>query len=387
MKRVPRIQGLLAACLLSVFAPGAGAAQDASTHARLATLVGELDLPFEHEVTLRELSIGMSSGLWASEQVTLLPSAGSWAGQEVRVRAYYFSPDSIDAGVVQGFVRSEAEQAAADPTTLAVEPLAVAGFDFNLIERVRKDDQTARRVTRLVGSINGAMVSVEILKPDDTAPDAALRAGLPALALDFGSLLRLRGQFERERERAVQGLRMSTPMGPLTSPKEVSPELMTVSVTRNGEGKVQYFAHNYLMQRGGLWTDQRLGLHVSCDHRANDPQLRTDAFDPFREEKTVTMVPGVTDELIGGFPAKLFRARRAKSEKLAETELQRWVAIAGDDILVAQIEQINGGPLARGLERQFREMKAACDPEGGPGIFATSGTGAAPGPTLKEVRE
>lgn len=366
----PLFPWLLAACLF----PAVGLAAVAPTEAggRLATVAGSLELPFAYEVKSREIGAGTLAGNWTREDITLLPTEGAWGGSELEIRIHYISPNRLDSGFVQSMVRSDVEEAASDPGTTRVESVKLASFDFNLLELVRPVGDESQRITRLVGTINGAMLSIEAIKPADDAPDASIRAMLPGLALDFASLMRLRGQFERERDRIVKERSMATPVGLLEAPRGVEPRLISLSILRDGAGRPLRESHQYGFYRAGFWTQQRTGIYLSCDRRVDDAGVSEDALQPFRNTPLVTVAPDTSPDTIGGAAATLIVARRAAGENSVDSDIRRWVAIDDQRLIVAQVERVDGLALAQGIERQMKEVTFGCDMDSQIGAIAAN---------------
>lgn len=321
-----------------------------------------LELPFGYQVQHVRESFSQGYGLRAERIYELLVTDGEAKGGTVQVDASYYSPDRIDAGVVQGWLRADAEKAAADKDNRAVQPLQIDGFGFTFVDGALKSGDYPQRML-VNGAVNGAVYRVGVYAKDTKPLSPALAASLKALRIDYPALLRVRSDFDTEATASVSPAGMVTPLGLLSLPHGVSARLSSSFVERDGNGKPGFRRRNFSLHKTGFWTIQNLVLSVSCgdeqpDAYANFIGMTSEQKDEDEKDRWTNVTPTQPARL-AGLPAETATASGGQIG-IRHTDVTRWAAHAGGRFYGVQIERLNGSPIETSLGKQLATAKPEC---------------------------
>ncbi|KAA2283691.1 hypothetical protein [Arenimonas fontis] len=350
-------------------APAPSAATEVVAAAELNTLLGAVRIPFAFSERSRKASIGKNAGISASETIELEVLDGPRAGQVLEVSTTYILPQGLDANLVRPIARRIQEDIAANGQTKTIRPLQRDGFEFTLADTRMEFDGKSSRMARVVGVVNGAIVNTVIIDPTDgeAAPD--LVEALATVRIDFAGLLRTRQRLDEETGRLVVDGKLRTAIGDLAEPHGVGALAALVIAYRDGEGRLHGVTQQFGFFKQGFWTQQRMGLSVSCDLSPDADRL-AELRDPLSGKDGVTVVSRDSGLPLGGLQAERILARRENRDG-SVSEVTHWYASDGEAAYALRIERVNGRALQRDLERQLSGLSLSCRPESGLGAPVT----------------
>ena len=356
LKRSMAAMGI-AALLLSAHDAAAGT---------LKLMGTQVDLPFDYTVVSHTEGFESNYGLRSYDSYELQIASGDAKGEKVTVGSEYYAPSRIEAGVVQNWVRGEAEKAAAKTDNRAVQPLEVDGFGFNFIDGPVESKEYPQRMA-LVGAINGAVFRVSVFAADAKPLTAPLATALKAIRVDYAGLLKLKGRFEDEGKAATSDGWMETPMGRLTLGSGVSSSLITSMSKHDGAGQPVFRRRSFGLHKTGFWTIQTLALSVSCgkdDPKQFDDYMQMTA--QLQDKDVKDRFSNVSAPIPARFASVQGQATTADGPQingLRHSAVIRWGSRQNGTMFLAQVERLNGSPIETALAEQLSAAAPQCRSE------------------------
>lgn len=352
LKRCTGAMGIAA----MLFACDAGAAN-------LKLLGTQVELPFDYKVVSHSEGFESNYGLRSYDSYELEVAGGDAKGKKLIVGTEYYAPSRIEAGVVQNWVRGEAEKAAAKPDNRSVQPLEIDGFGFNFIDGPVDSKDYPQRMG-LVGAINGASFRVSVWAADATPLSPQLAAALKAVKVDYASLLKLKGRFEDEGKGATGEGWMETPLGRLQLGSGVSSSLISSMSKRDGDGKPVFRRRSFGLHKTGFWTIQNLALSVSCgkdDPKEFDDYLQMTAQQQDKDVKDrFTNVSMPIPALFASVQGQAATADGPLINGVRHSAVIRWGSRQNGSMFLAQVERLNGSPIETALATQLSAAAPQC---------------------------
>lgn len=347
---------------------------------RLTLLGTQVELPFDYKVLSQTEGFESNYGLRSYDSYDLEITGGDAKGQKISVGTEYYAPSRIEAGVVQNWVRGEAEKAAGKADNRSVQPLEIDGFGFNFIDGPVDSREYPQRMG-LVGAINGALYRVAVYATDDTPLSAQLASALKATRIDYAGLLKLKGRFEEEGKGATGPGWMETPLGRLQLDSGVSSSLISSMRKQDGAGQPLFRRRAFGLHKTGFWTIQNLALSVSCgkeDAKEFDDYLQManqqrdkDAKDGF------TNVSMSIPALFASLQGQAATADGPLINGVRHSAVIRWGSRQNGTMFLAQVERLNGAPIETALAKQLSAVAPQCRSDLPFGTDAKMATGAA----------
>jgi hypothetical protein len=356
---------MLKGCMAAMGIAASLFVQDAAA-GTLKLLGTQVELPFEYKVLTHTEGFESNYGLRSYDSYELEIASGDARGRKVAVGTEYYAPSRIEAGVVQNWVRGEAEKAAAKAENRSVQPLEIDGFGFNLIDGPVDSKEYPQRMG-LVGAINGALFRVSIFATDDKPLSPQLAGMLKAIRVDYAGLLKLKGRFEEEGKGATGDGWMETPLGRLQLGSGVSSTLITSSSKHDGAGQPLFRRRSFGLHKTGFWTIQNLALSVSCgkdDPKEFDDYLQMTAQQQDKNAKDrFTNVSAPIPALFASLQGQAATADGPLINGVRHSAVIRWGSRQAGNMYLAQVERLNGSPIETALAKQLAGAAAQCRTE------------------------
>ena len=359
-------------------------AQDAVA-GTLKLLGTQVELPFDYKVLSHTEGFSTSYGLRSFDSYELEIAGGDAKGKKVRVATEYYAPSRIEAGVVQNWVRSEAEQAAGKSGNRSVQPLNIEGFGFNFIDGP-VDSKEYPQQMGLVGEINGALYRVAAWATDTTPLSPQLASAIKAIHLDYAGLLKLKGRFDDEGKGATGQGWMETPLGRLELTPGVDSTLISSTSKHDGAGQPVFRRRAFSLHKSGFWTIQNLVLSVSCgkeDAKDFDDYMEMTAEQKDKDAKDrYTNVSAPAPALLASVQGQMTTADGALINGVRRSSVVRWGSRKEGTMFLAQVERLNGSPIENALAKQLSAAAPQCrsDLPFGAAQLAATATPAPPAP-------
>jgi len=329
----------------------------------LKLLGTQVDLPFDYKVLTHTEGFESNYGLRSYDSYELEIAGGDAKGKKVSVGTEYYAPSRIEAGVVQNWVRGEAEKAAGKADNRSVQPLEIDGFGFNFIDGPVEGKEYPQRMG-LVGAINGAVFRVAVYATDATPLSPQLAGALKAIRVDYAGLLKLKGRFEDEGKDATGEGWMETPLGRLQLASGVSSSLISSLSKHDGAGQPLFRRRSFGLHKTGFWTIQNLALSVSCgkdDPKQFDDYLQMTAQQQDKDEKDrFTNVSAPIPALFVSQQGQASTADGPLINGLRHSAVIRWASRQGGNMFLAQVERLNGSPIETALAKQLAAAAPQC---------------------------
>lgn len=323
----------------------------------------QVELPFDYKVSSHAEGFESNYGLRSYDTYELEITGGDAKGKKVTVGTEYYAPSRIEAGVVQNWVRGEAEKAAGKPDNRSVQPLEVDGFGFNFIDGPVDGKEYPQRMA-LVGAINGATFRVSVWATDVTPLSPQLASALKAVRIEYAGLLKLKARFEDEGKAATGEGWMETPLGRLQLASGVSSSLISSMTKRDGDGKPVFRRRSFGLHKTGFWTIQNLALSVSCgkdDAKDFDDYLQMTAQQQDKDAKDrFTNVSVPIPALFASVQGQAATADGPLINGVRHSAVIRWGSRQNGSMFLAQVERLNGSPIETSLAKQLSAAAPQC---------------------------
>jgi hypothetical protein len=348
-----------AAIAALVFSHGAAASG-------LKLLGTQLELPFEYKVISHSQGFDSNYGLRAYDVYEIEVTAGDAKGQQLQINSDYYAPSRVEAGIVQSWVRGEAEKAAAKTDNRSVQPMEIDGFGFNFIDGPIDSKEYPQRMV-VVGAINGAMYRLSAFAKETKPLSAPLADKLKAIRLDYADLLKFKSRFDAESSAATGNGWLETPVGRLQLGTGVSSNLLGTMVKRDASGQTVFRRRSFGMHKTGFWTIQNLALSVSCGKLDQDDYSdyirmtsRKDDKDEKDRKDRYTDVSAPQPAFLAGVAGLTASASGPLINGVRHSSINRWTSLQGDTMFLAQIERLNGSPIESSLSKQLASATPEC---------------------------
>jgi len=329
----------------------------------LKLLGTQVDLPFDYKVLNHSEGFESSYGLRSYDSYELEIASGDAKGRKLQVATEYYAPTRIEAGVVQNWVRSEAEKAAGMSGNRSVQPLEIDGFGFNFIDGPVDSKEYPQRMG-LIGAINGAVFRIYAWAADTTPLSPQLAGALKAIGVDYAGVLKLKGRFDDEGKGATGDGWMETPLGRLQLASGVSSSLLSSMVKYDGEGQPLFRRRSFALHKTGFWTIQNLLLSTSCGKEIPKDfddylEMTTRQQDKDAKERYINVSAPVATRF-ASLQGQSVTADGPLINGVRRSAIVRWASRQNGTMFLAQVERLNGSPIEAALAKQLSEAAPQC---------------------------
>ena len=328
-------------------------------------LGAQLQLPYEYQLLKSTEHFSSGYGLSTMETRIIEITSGEFQGQTIEIDASYYTPSRVDAGTVQGWMRTEAEKAAAEAGMRSVVPVQIDGFGFNFIDGPSRSKEYPQRMS-VSGAVNGAVYRLTVFAKDAKLLSAQLAQQMKGLRLDYASLLKAKGRFDEEGKLAAKDNWLESPFGRLVVGSGVTPRLSGSYIHRNGAGEIIGRRRSFGLHKTGFWTIQNLVVSVSCSKEDAFADVYSDFLHMTAEkndedvEDRYTNVTAPRPAQLLGLPGETASATGPEFNALRNIQVNRWAAKKDGINYMLQVQRVNGSPIENALVKQLENAAPAC---------------------------
>lgn len=325
----------------------------------------QLELPYEYKLVKGTESFSSGYGLSTLESRVIEITTGEFQGQTIEIDATYYAPSRVDAGIVQGWMRTEAEKAASEAGIRSVVPVQIDGFGFNFIDGPSKSKEYPQRMT-VSGAVNGAVYRVTLFAKDAKLLSAQVAERMKGLRLDYASLLKAKGRFDEEGKLAAKDNWMESPFGRVVVGSGVGARLSGSYIERNGAGEIVARRRSFGLFKAGFWTIQNLAVSVSCAREDASTDVYSEFLHMTKEQSDedakdrYTNVSTPQPAVLLGLPAETASATGPEFNALRNVQVKRWAAKKDGMNYMLQVQRVNGSPVENAVIKQLASAAPVC---------------------------
>lgn len=337
-------------------------AQDAVAGS-LKLLGTQVELPFDYKVLSHTEGFTTTYGQRSFDSYELEITAGDAKGKKLQVATEYYAPSRIEAGVVQNWVRSEAETAAGKSGNRSVQPLEIDGFGFNFIDGPVESKEYPQRM-QVVGAISGAVFRLAAWAADTSTLSPQLAGALKAVHVDYAALLKLKGRFDDEGKGATGSGWMETPLGRLQLASDVKSMLLSSTSKHDGAGQPLFRRRSFALNKAGFWTIQNVVVSVSCGKEEPKDfddfmQMTAQQQDKDPKDRYINITAPVP-ALLASVQGQSATADGPLINGMRRSAVVRWGSRKDGTMFLAQVERLNGSPIETALAKQLSAAAPQC---------------------------
>jgi hypothetical protein len=235
--------------------------------------------------------------------------------------------------------------------------LRLDGFDFAFLDGTAEGDYSQHMLLR--GAINGALYSVAVFARSDVTLTPELAQRLTSLHIDYASLLQMGSRLDEEGRLAIDGQRLTTPLGTLSLDKDIEARLIRSTRASGPDGRATFRRRTFALGKDQSFFSGAKYMHMSVGCGAMS-EWNYDGYIRMADRPKDNGKPRPLKSL---GPATLSGLDGRRSVALEELSAIRRVAAEKDGThFEVEIEHLNASGLADDLAEQMI-APATCERE------------------------